>query len=436
MAGRSRRSKSSKRTSRFPGREVVQRAAGTVRARAVHGPGAPDRADGPPAGERPYRNRDVGAMIHEDIDDADAGGPGTASSSLGGSGSEPYFEVLVVDDGRRRSDRRATSGRACWRCAAIDDDVRLRRRRRAAVSRTRSSPRTSTTTSRACVLRYSFPVESRTGELRTISGPIWRCCRLDGRSRPHRAGRSAELLKSLRPELDLFLVTDDPVGTSPGTRAAPSVGCSTARRTTSSCTSASCRGIHERFETPFFAALREYSQKPTGVFHALPISRGKSITKSHWIRDMGQFYGDNIFLAETSATTGGLDSLLQPHGPIKGAQEMAARAFGARQTFFVTNGTSTANKIVMQALMSPGDIVLRVPRLPQVASLRADAGRRLPGLHGSVPAAASTRCTARCRCARSSGNCWSSTSAASWTGCAWCCSPTAPSTGWCTSRNG
>ncbi len=118
------------------------------------------------------------------------------------------------------------------------------------------------------------------------------------------------------------------------------------------------RGILERFETPFFSALKEYSQRPTGVFHALPISRGNSIFKSQWIQDMGQFYGRNIFLAETSATTGGLDSLLQPTGPLKKAQVMAARAFGARQTFFVTNGTSTSNKIVLQALVQPGDIVL------------------------------------------------------------------------------
>jgi arginine decarboxylase len=73
---------------------------------------------------------------------------------------------------------------------------------------------------------------------------------------------------------------------------------------------------------------------------------------------MGEFYGMNIFLAETSATSGGLDSLLEPHGPIKRAQQLAARAFGAKHTFFATNGTSTCNKIVVQALTRPGDIIL------------------------------------------------------------------------------
>ncbi|RME35246.1 MAG: ornithine decarboxylase, partial [Gammaproteobacteria bacterium] len=79
------------------------------------------------------------------------------------------------------------------------------------------------------------------------------------------------------------------------------------------------RGVNRRYRTPFFSALKEYSKQPTGVFHALPISRGKSITRSHWIQDMGAFYGPNIFMAETSATSGGLDSLLEPRGPIKQA---------------------------------------------------------------------------------------------------------------------
>ncbi|HSM43028.1 MAG TPA: beta-eliminating lyase-related protein, partial [Afifellaceae bacterium] len=118
------------------------------------------------------------------------------------------------------------------------------------------------------------------------------------------------------------------------------------------------RGVNRRFKTPFFSALKEYSKQPTGVFHAMPISRGKSISRSHWIQDMGAFYGPNIFLAETSATSGGLDSLLEPRGPIKEAQEYAARAFGSKHTFFATNGTSTCNKIVVQALVRPGDIVL------------------------------------------------------------------------------
>lgn len=117
-------------------------------------------------------------------------------------------------------------------------------------------------------------------------------------------------------------------------------------------------GINERYETPFFTALTEYSKRPISVFHAMPISRGNSVFKSRWISDFGDFYGRNVFLAETSATNGGLDSFLQPKGPMKKAQEKAAKAYGAERTFFVTNGTSTSNKIVQQALIKPGDVVL------------------------------------------------------------------------------
>jgi arginine decarboxylase len=166
------------------------------------------------------------------------------------------------------------------------------------------------------------------------------------------------MLARMRPELDLFLITDVSVE-----EVASNTICNFRRifyrqEDYLELHLSIERGISERYETPFFNALREYSRRPTGVFHAMPISRGNSVFKTHWIQDMAHFYGKNIFLAETSATTGGLDSLLQPTGALKKAQEIAAKAFGARHTFFVTNGTSTANKIVVQALVKPGDIVL------------------------------------------------------------------------------
>lgn len=117
-------------------------------------------------------------------------------------------------------------------------------------------------------------------------------------------------------------------------------------------------GVRNRFSTPFFDALQAYSRQPKSVFHALPLSRGASVKGSPWIHDMLDFYGDNIFLAETSSTQGGLDSLLDPTGAIKQAHTKAAEIFGADHSYFVTNGTSTSNKIVMQANVRPGDIVL------------------------------------------------------------------------------
>ena len=169
----------------------------------------------------------------------------------------------------------------------------------------------------------------------------------------------AKTLKRIRPELDIYLVSNRNVEELAGDPEA-----SVARRIFYSVEEllelhlAILEGVQDRYETPFFDNLKKYAQRPIGTFHALPIARGKSVFKSDWIRDMGEFYGPNLFLAESSATTGGLDSLLEPTGNIKRAQDKAARAFGADRVYFVTNGTSTSNKMAVQALLSPGDIVI------------------------------------------------------------------------------
>jgi arginine/lysine/ornithine decarboxylase len=166
-------------------------------------------------------------------------------------------------------------------------------------------------------------------------------------------------LKQLRPELDIYFLSDRAVEKVAGDMRAACV-----RRIFYQVEEplelhlSILDGVADRYETPYFGNLQKYAQRPMGTFHALPVARGKSIFKSNWIRDMGKFYGLNLFLAESSATTGGLDSLLEPTGNIKLAQQKAARAFGADRAFFVTNGTSTSNKIVEQALLGPGDIVL------------------------------------------------------------------------------
>src|SRR6185295_16507241 len=151
----------------------------------------------------------------------------------------------------------------------------------------------------------------------------------------------AQVLKRVRPELDLYLVSNGRVEDIAGSHEANAV-----RRVFYAVEEllelhlAVLEGVQARYETPFFDNLKKYAQRPIGTFHALPIARGKSVFKSDWIRDMGEFYGPTLFLAESSATTGGLDSLLEPTGNIKRAQDAAARAFGADRVFFVTNGTS------------------------------------------------------------------------------------------------
>ncbi|EAY27122.1 aminotransferase class I/II-fold pyridoxal phosphate-dependent enzyme [Microscilla marina] len=170
--------------------------------------------------------------------------------------------------------------------------------------------------------------------------------------------RTGKLINQFRPELDVYYVTDTALGDLKNSTLNTFRRIYYRKEDLQELHLAVIRGIRERYHTPFFSALKEYSQKPTSIFHAMPISRGNSVFKSKWVKDFGDFYGRNMFLAETSSTTGGMDSLLQPTGPLKKAQEMASEAYGSQRTFFVTNGTSTANKIVLQALVEPGDLVL------------------------------------------------------------------------------
>ncbi len=267
----------------------------------------------------------------------------------------PYFEVLVVEDLSEAQER------------SLRDELRRWRRRddpfvyeivvvpsfEDAIMAARLNFRLQ-----ACVVRRRFAHRSRydAAALAPFLGGFGSDDLMD-QSPDERAQILARSLARIRPELDLYLMTEisveDLARLSHHFRRVFH-----AREGSLELHLSLLGGVAERYRAPFFSALRSYSHRPTGVFHALPISHGKSILNSHWIRDMADFYGLEIFLAETSATCGGLDSLLEPTGPLREAQELAAKAFGSRQTFFVTNGTSTANKIVVQALVQPGDIVL------------------------------------------------------------------------------
>jgi len=269
---------------------------------------------------------------------------------------KPYFEVLVVDGDDSYDREELREGlRACRRETDefVYDIVTVPTLEDAVIAVQFNW------TIQAVFLRYNYSFKTPhkhpalTRYLDTITREAFPVC--FGLSRSVELGK---LLSKVRPELDLYLVTDASLE-----RVAGNLGTDFRRvfyRLEQHMEQhlSILKGVRERYQTPFFDALRKFSAKPTGVFHALPIARGKSMSSGHWCRDLLEFYGPNIFMAETSATSGGLDSLLQPRGPIKRAQDLAARAFGARQTFFVTNGTSTANKIVAQALIQPGDIVL------------------------------------------------------------------------------
>ncbi|HQZ94627.1 MAG TPA: beta-eliminating lyase-related protein, partial [Flavobacteriales bacterium] len=211
----------------------------------------------------------------------------------------------------------------------------------------------------ACVVRYGvpFPSANAHGILRPFLH-FFDALDLSTINKSDLGPKLGSIMRDFRPEIDRYYVTDTPLSGLQESTLKNFRRIFYRSEDLQEMHLTVLRGIRERYETPFFTALKEYSKRPMGVFHAMPISRGNSVFKSRWIRDFGEFYGRNLFLAETSATTGGLDSLLQPTGPLKKAQELARDAFGSQHTFFATNGTSSSNKIVVQALVEPGDVVL------------------------------------------------------------------------------
>ena len=71
-----------------------------------------------------------------------------------------------------------------------------------------------------------------------------------------------------------------------------------------------------------------------------------------------EFYGENVFRSDMCNADVKLGDLLIHEGSAKDAQKYAARVFNADKTYFVLNGTSSANKVVTNALLTRGDLVL------------------------------------------------------------------------------
>jgi arginine decarboxylase len=116
--------------------------------------------------------------------------------------------------------------------------------------------------------------------------------------------------------------------------------------------------IAERARTPFYDALKAYVLAAKDAWHTPGHSSGDSMRGSPWVNEFYDFMGEHVFDADLSVSVKALDSLMEPTGVIAESQQMAAKAFGARRTFFATNGTSTANKVILQTLIAPGEKLL------------------------------------------------------------------------------
>lgn len=114
----------------------------------------------------------------------------------------------------------------------------------------------------------------------------------------------------------------------------------------------------DRTQTPFWTTYKKYVLESNDSWHTPGHSGGSSFRNSPYISDFYQFYGRNVFAGDLSVSVDSLGSLSDSSNLIGRAQEAAAYTFEVKKTYFVTNGSSTSNKIILQTLLRSGDKVI------------------------------------------------------------------------------
>ncbi len=118
------------------------------------------------------------------------------------------------------------------------------------------------------------------------------------------------------------------------------------------------RAYVESLPPPFFRALTHYAADGSYSWHCPGHSGGVAFLKSPVGQMFHQFFGENMLRADVCNAVEELGQLLDHTGPVAASERNAARIFNADHLFFVTNGTSTSNKIVWHSTVAPGDIVV------------------------------------------------------------------------------
>ncbi|MEG1209944.1 MAG: ornithine decarboxylase [Leclercia sp.] len=120
---------------------------------------------------------------------------------------------------------------------------------------------------------------------------------------------------------------------------------------------AACR-YEENLLPPFFDTLSQYVAMDNSTFACPGHQHGAFFRKHPAGRQFFDFFGENVFRADMCNADVKLGDLLIHEGSAKDAQKFAAKVFHADKTYFVLNGTSAANKVVTNALLTRGDLVL------------------------------------------------------------------------------
>jgi arginine decarboxylase len=109
---------------------------------------------------------------------------------------------------------------------------------------------------------------------------------------------------------------------------------------------------------PFFKALTHYAADGSYSWHCPGHSGGVAFLKSPVGQMFHQFFGENMLRADVCNAVDELGQLLDHTGPIAASERNAARIYNCDHLYFVTNGTSTSNKIVWNSTVAPGDVVV------------------------------------------------------------------------------
>ncbi|MDP4090157.1 MAG: Orn/Lys/Arg decarboxylase N-terminal domain-containing protein, partial [Bacillota bacterium] len=109
---------------------------------------------------------------------------------------------------------------------------------------------------------------------------------------------------------------------------------------------------------PFFRALSDYVERGNMQFDCPGHQGGQYFRKHPAGRYFYDFYGENIFRSDICNADVALGDLLIHEGKAVDALQHAARVYNADKTYFVMNGTSTANTVAINAIVAPGDLVL------------------------------------------------------------------------------
>ncbi len=118
------------------------------------------------------------------------------------------------------------------------------------------------------------------------------------------------------------------------------------------------RAYLDSLAPPFFRALTHYAQDGSYSWHCPGHSGGVAFLKSPIGQMFHQFFGENLLRADVCNAVEELGQLLDHSGPVAASERNAARIFNADHCYFVTNGTSTSNKMVWHYCVAPGDIVV------------------------------------------------------------------------------